>query len=56
MVGTIEINTTKRIKTLDIIGGTVEQIGKYRIVWNKWWQGQKQDTPIDASLTLATGT
>jgi hypothetical protein len=37
LVATIEINTSKQIRTIDIIGGTVEQIGKYRIVWNKKW-------------------
>ena len=37
LICTIEVNTTKRIKTIDISGGTAEQIGKYRIVWNKKW-------------------
>lgn len=37
LICTIEVNTTKRIKTNDIIGGTAEQIGKYRIVWNRKW-------------------
>ena len=37
LICSIEVNTTRRIKTIDIIGGTVEQIGKYRIVWNKKW-------------------
>jgi len=32
---------TKQIKTIDIIGGTPEQIGKYRIVWNKRWLDKK---------------
>ena len=54
LVATIEVNTTKWIKTIDIIGGTPEQIGKYRIVWNKRWQDKKQtlmqtlnDTDLD---------
>lgn len=42
LVATIEINTTKRIKTIDIISGTPEQIGKYRIVWNKRWLEKRQ--------------
>lgn len=42
LIATIEVNTTKHIKTIDIIGGTPEQIGKYRIVWNKRWQEKKQ--------------
>lgn len=37
LIATIEINTSKQIRTIDIIGGRVEQIGKYRIVWNKKW-------------------
>ena len=27
-------------KTIDIINGTPEQLGKYRIVWHNGWQGQ----------------
>jgi len=42
LVATIEVNTTKRIKTIDILGGTPEQIGKYRIVWNKKWLDKKK--------------
>jgi hypothetical protein len=42
LIATIEVNTTKRIKTIDIIGGNPEQIGKYRIVWNKRWLDKKQ--------------
>jgi hypothetical protein len=37
LIATIELNISKQIRTIDIIGGTVEQIGKYRIVWNKKW-------------------
>ena len=37
LVCTIEVNTSRRIRTIDIMGGTPEQIGKYRIVWNKKW-------------------
>jgi len=35
LICTIEVNTTKRIKTIDILGGIVETHGNYRIVWNK---------------------
>ncbi len=42
LIATIEVNTTKRIKTIDILGGTPEQIGKYRIVWNQRWLSKKQ--------------
>lgn len=35
LICTIEVNTTKKIKTIDINGGTPEQHGKYRIVWNQ---------------------
>jgi len=37
LIATIEVNTSKRIKTIDIIGGIPEQKGKYRIVWNESW-------------------
>ena len=40
LVATIEVNTSKRIPTIDIIGGKAEQHGKYRIVWNKRWQNK----------------
>ncbi|WP_321517946.1 hypothetical protein [uncultured Bacteroides sp.] len=37
LICTLSINTTKRIKNIDIIGGMPEQIEKYRIVWNRNW-------------------
>jgi hypothetical protein len=37
LICTIEVNKSKKIKTIDIIGGTVETHGKYRIVWNGNW-------------------
>ena len=37
LICTIGINTTKRIKNIEILGGTLEKFGKYRIVWNKSW-------------------
>lgn len=37
LIGTVEVNSSKQIRTIDILGGTVEQHGKYRIVWNKQW-------------------
>jgi hypothetical protein len=40
LICTIEVNTTKRIKTIDIFGGTPEQHGKYRIVWNNNWKNE----------------
>lgn len=40
LICTIEVNTTKRIKTIDIIGGTPEQHGEYRIVWNQNWENE----------------
>lgn len=43
LIATIEINTTKRIKTIDISGGVPEQMGKYRIVWNKKWLDKKHE-------------
>lgn len=42
LVATIEVNTSMRIPTIDISGGTPEQHGKYRIVWNKRWLEKKQ--------------
>jgi hypothetical protein len=37
LVCTIGFNTSDKIPMIDIIGGTAEQHGKYRIVWNKKW-------------------
>jgi len=42
LIATIEINTTRRIKTIDILGGAPEIIGKYRIVWNKSWVDKRK--------------
>lgn len=38
LVATIEVNSSKRIQTIDIFGGTPEIHGKYRIVWNRNWK------------------
>ena len=37
LVCTIQIQRISRIKTPDIFGAEIEQIGKYRIAWNKKW-------------------
>lgn len=41
LVCSITVNNSKKIKNIDFIGGKVEQKGKYRIVWNKNWNGTK---------------
>lgn len=40
LIATIEVNTSKRIKTRDIFNGTPEQYGKYRIIWHNNWHGK----------------
>ena len=40
LICTISVNTTKKIKTIDILRGTLEQQGKYRIVWNRNWRNK----------------
>jgi hypothetical protein len=42
LVATIEVNTSKKIQTIDIITGVPEVKGKYRIVWNKRWNNYEQ--------------
>lgn len=37
LVCTIELNRRKKTKQLDITGAIVEQVGKYRIAWNRSW-------------------
>jgi hypothetical protein len=42
LICTIEQKRLRRIQAVDIYGGTIEQIGEYRIVWNsKWLQSRK---------------
>lgn len=41
LVCSITVNNSNKIKNIDFIGGKVEQKGKYRIVWNKNWNGIK---------------
>ena len=38
LICSIEVNKSKKIKTIDFIGGIPEQHGKYRIIWNKNWK------------------
>ena len=37
LVCTVQIHRTRRIKSLDIMGSTIEMIGKWRVAWNKAW-------------------
>ncbi|WP_084032096.1 hypothetical protein [Desulfonatronum lacustre] len=37
LVCTIQIKRIKRIRSPDIIGSTIEQLGGYRIAWNRAW-------------------
>jgi hypothetical protein len=46
LICTLSINTTKHIKNIDILGGTPEQVGKYRIVWNRKWLSTKNQGAI----------
>ncbi len=39
LIGTVGFNTSGRIKNIEIIGGTLEERGKYRLVWNSRWRG-----------------
>lgn len=39
LICSITINKSKKIRSIDFIGGKIEQRGKYRIVWNGNWQG-----------------
>ncbi len=41
LICSIELNKSKKIKTTDLLGGILEQHGKYRIVWNKNWKQVK---------------
>lgn len=37
LVCTIQLNRIRRIRTIDILGSTVEAFGNWRIAWNKAW-------------------
>lgn len=43
LVCTIELNRRKKTKQLDISGAIVEQVGKYRIAWNRSWLKANQE-------------
>lgn len=40
LVCTIGFNVSKHIQNIEIYGGTIKQVGKYRIVWNHNWLQQ----------------
>lgn len=40
LVGTVQFQRIRRIKTPDILGSTIERRGKYRIAWNRAWLDQ----------------
>lgn len=41
LICSITVNKSRKIKTIDFIGGKLEIKGKYRIVWNGNWKGIK---------------
>ncbi|MBA7577464.1 hypothetical protein ES708_19317 [subsurface metagenome] len=43
LICTIQFQRIRRIKCPDILGSTVEQLGKYRIAWNKAWLESRND-------------
>jgi hypothetical protein len=46
LVCTVRLQRIRRIKSPDVLGSTVETMGKWRIAWNKAWletRGQKLD-------------
>ena len=44
LVCTIEVKRIRRIRCPDIMGATIEELGKYRIAWNKSWL-ERQTSP-----------
>ena len=41
LVCSITLNRSRKIRNIDFIGGTLEEKGRYRIVWNGKWKGIK---------------
>lgn len=37
LIGTIQVQMIKRIRSPDIFGSTIEQVGSIRYAWNKAW-------------------
>lgn len=46
LVCTIQLNRIRRIRTIDILGSTVEMIGNWRIAWNKAWIEHEGIAPL----------
>ena len=45
LVCTIQVKRIQRIRSPDIIGSTIEQLGGYRIAWNRAWQEDNTGQP-----------
>lgn len=45
LVCTVQIQKIKRINCPDIFGSKIEQLGKYRLAWNKAWLDHKNGQP-----------
>lgn len=50
LIATIQVNTSRKIKVPDIFNSTVEQIGKYRIVWFNGWRGNQNNSLIKTDM------
>ena len=46
LVCTIQVKRIQRIRSPDIMGSTVEQLGGYRIAWNRAWLEENKDQQL----------
>jgi hypothetical protein len=57
LVCTIQVKRIQRIQSPDIFGATIEQIGGYRIAWNKAWlqeNGNQQNVALNGASANAS--
>ena len=52
LVCTIQVRRILRIQSPDIVGSTIETVGRYRIAWNRGWMHELDDTP-EGSATVS---
>ena len=51
LICTIQVRRIRRIQAPDIVGSTIETMGRYRIAWNRSWLQELDDTPEESNVS-----
>ena len=53
LICTVQARRMKRIRSPDIVGATIELMGRYRIAWNRWWLEEQAGSGVRLASVAA---